>query len=150
MKRILSLSFTLLLMFMTLYACSKKEEDNTIKVTKQSISGNWNFSQIVKPDGSIVNYNGQCSSKTDYCEIKYDRITSYFNLTGCQNVNSTIYMCNDYYVNEANGRLFTCNEIYDGTLSFIDANTLRIDYDVEITPSIQELNHAKGFILRRK
>jgi hypothetical protein len=155
MKRILALSITMAAMIATMIACSKSNKEETyvdpLKITNESIAGKWTIYQVIKPDGSIVPYNGHCSSKKDGCEIfSYFKINTFLNMPDCQNINNNTYSCTDFVLDLSTNRLKYCTELYSGFLKLVDANTLRIDYETEVLSAISEINHSKGIVLKRQ
>lgn len=126
-KLILFLSvFTLIL------SSCNKDDDNIPKqlpVTPDNLKGTWYIKQIIKPDGSVINYQGKCATKKDYIrmwgfiENKAELIV---NRNDCTTFNQQSN-CNNFLVIDK--KIKACSYFFMGTVSDLTANSLRIDYD---------------------
>lgn len=63
MKKILAFFAVVLLL-----SCSK-DDDGSVPITNQNLSGKWNIKSVVKADGTVVPYVGRCASQKDYIDV---------------------------------------------------------------------------------
>ncbi|CAM3515149.1 hypothetical protein FLGE108171_01190 [Flavobacterium gelidilacus] len=143
MKKII---LTLSLLLLVITACSKKDDDNNgnLAITKNNVYGNWTFSEIIRPDGTIVPYPHQCSTQNDYIFFDFIDIYMYRFKTNCENYET--YRCDNYFLLE--NQITGCNYVFDGTITEFTSQRMRIEYD-EVIPSnnfINPIGDVKGFI----
>lgn len=109
-------------------SCSKSEDESqkTLPLSYANLAGKWNFTTIVKPDGSTVPFVGLCPTKTDWVEFfTYNEMKTYnYYADG-----------NSWSDNGTTGYYFEGNKFKNAGLFFDEAtattftsNTLRIDY----------------------
>lgn len=132
-------------------SCSK-DDDNTPKqlpLTPDNLKGTWYIKQIIKPDGSVINYQGKCTTKKDYVrmwgfiENKAELIV---NGDDCVYTNQQSY-CSDFLV--VGNKITACSYFFMGTVSDLTANSLRIDYDETQYIGIIEPDGMKALIYYR-
>lgn len=143
--------FTSAIVSIMLMSCNN-DDDNTPKqlsVTYQSISGKWFITKGVKPDGSIVNYNGYCLTQRDYVEFfQYRKITSAFFYSDCSHDNSL--GCTDFILYYETKRIDVCNGYFNGTITDLTSDTMRLDYDETKNTGIGGLGDVKAMIFSRQ
>lgn len=153
----------LLLAIGLMLSCSKDgdgglaftDPNKEIKVSMGNIVGNWYISKVVRPDGTVVNYQGNCTSR-DYVEITWEaqsRIISHtyrssesgcvheYNLYGCQG----FILLTDNNENE----ITTCNSSYNGVITSLTSNTMHLELNEANSYVFGALNPAKALIFSR-
>lgn len=128
MKKIILLTGLVLTTF--LLSCSSDEGSgsNQLAMSMQNITGKWYITQGVKPDGTIVDYNGQYDPERDYVEIFiYHKITSTIFYSNGVSVDDL--GCTNFILNNDTGRITLCNDSFNGVISNLTVDTMRIDYD---------------------
>jgi hypothetical protein len=144
MKKILALFAIALLL-----SCSK-DDDSTLPVTFQNLSGQWKFKSIVKADGTVIPYAGLCPSQTDYFEIfPYRKIVTYNYNQDC--INTADNGCTDFNLTE-DDRITVCSLVFDGAkVTHLTSSGFKIEYAQPrpLTFMIDDVTDAKTFIFEK-
>lgn len=142
---------TINLLLLVLTACNKKDDDTNdgnIAITTNSISANYIISEIIRPDGSIVPYGHQCSTKNDYIYFDYLDIYMHRFKTNCEEYD--VYKCDDYFL--LDNKITGCNYVFDAIITEFTGQRMKLEYDVVIPSNdfINGIGDVKGFILIRQ
>lgn len=117
---------------MLLSSCNKDDDNNTPKqlpVTADNLKGTWYIKQIIKPDGSVINYQGKCATKKDYIRMWGfidNKAELILNGDDCVFTNQRSY-CSNFIV--IGNKITACSYFFMGTVSDLTTNSLRIDYN---------------------
>ena len=131
-------------------SCSKEDGPITPisnEITTSTLLGFWQPSQIIKADGTLQPYTHLCSTKDN---VEFYHINSLKETLHDANCNAYVdYECQQYQI-LPNGVMINCNSKFEGTYTFINSNTLKIEYDVvKNFPNSLQLTSAKGLIFVR-
>ncbi len=143
-KIILGLSLFVLL------SCSSDDggADVNMAVTSTNLKGEYTITELVRPDGSIVQYVGQCGMLKDYIAFDLTKVSYYSYDPNCSNYSTNV--CYSYEI--VDKRITGCNYIFDGKISEFTGQRMRLDF-YGVIPGDHfhnSIGDAKGFILVRR
>lgn len=128
----------LLVAVMAICLSCSKDDSNEIEPTMQNLLfTKWQFSKITKEDGTVVNYEGRCSTKKDFFEMTYDGsgeeiFNEFYYGTNCDY--SNCYNCYANYSAQVNDErdFITFNSFnfyYQGHISYYSKSKLKVTYE---------------------
>ncbi|MFY8160148.1 MAG: hypothetical protein ACOVNU_02370 [Candidatus Kapaibacteriota bacterium] len=125
MKKLILL-FTLAIVSLS---CSKSDDDNSEKQLTpnfQNMVGDWKFTSVIRPDGTIDPYIGTCTTKEDHAVIIYNtKITTYIHDISCSFQSDP---CDNYYFD--GNRIINCLEVFNNArVTSLTSTTMKIEYD---------------------
>jgi hypothetical protein len=123
------------------------DEDNKLPLTVENIVGNWNIKEIIKPDGSKVEYVNLCATTKDRNEFNYASQIKFYQTSPDCTYTGVMESCSNYYFMEYN--LNNCTNLVNGEISTLTATEMQIDYGEVRTFSYLDngLNSAIGVVL---
>lgn len=140
----------LVLSLFVLLSCSGDDgaADLNIEVSSTNLKGEYTITDLVRPDGTVVQYVGQCGMLKDYIAFDLTKVSYYSYDPNCNNYSA--YVCNSYEIIDK--RITGCNYIFDGKISEFTGQRMRLDF-YGVIPGNQfnnSIGAAKGFILVRR
>lgn len=122
MKKIVTL-----FVFVFLLSCSK-EDDGTLPITSQNFKGLWNFKSIVKDDGTLIPYVGDCSTQKDYIDIySSGQLGQRYYYSNCADINYNII---DYALAEDHRIYSISSFLFDGAIiKKITKTNIELEFD---------------------
>lgn len=141
------------LIFITLFflfSCSKEEnsENKNLPLTTENIKGTWYLKQVVKADGTIVNYNHVCSTKKDYLEVDAFTVFRYYKYySNC--TDTELVYGPDTYITTTN--IVNSGSEFDGVVTKLTKTELEISYGEtrSVANFPQNFYDCKGIILSK-
>jgi hypothetical protein len=144
---------TILIATITLLISCSSDGDSSnsqLPLTLANISGNWNVKQLIKPDGTKIDYINLCATQKDYIKFyTYFKMEFYYHGNDC--IPSIQESCTNYYFLE-NNLISNCNNFVNGAVSSLTATEMQIDYGTTINfpYGYNNMASAKGIILVRE
>ncbi len=115
----------LVIIGMVFTSCSKDDEEKYLSVTFDNVKGKWNIKQIIKDDGTKVDYVNKCGNHKDYIVFGDDSSMDFY--AHDSNCNITLERsCYMFYINY--NVLGSCNSLVDGIVTKLTANEMQIEY----------------------
>ena len=119
-----------------------------MEVTPTNLKGEYTITELVRPDGSIVPYVGQCGMLKDYIAFDLTKSSYYSYDPNCNNYSTKV--CDSYEILDK--QITGCNYIFDGKISEFTGQRMRLDFYGVIPGDhfSNSIGDAKGFILVRR
>lgn len=152
-------SIFIFMVLATLLSCNKDDDNNDpnkeIEISMGNIQGKWYPSKVVLSDGSIVDYQGLCTTK-NYVEIIWggqNKIISHnytpselgcnhhYNEYGC----SQFILLTDHHENE----IIVCSYNYNGVITSLTSSTMRLELNEVQDNVLGVVYDVKGIIFSR-
>lgn len=140
----------ILAVFVLLISCNKEDDSGpkSLELNSKNISGVWFPSQVVKSNGTMVNVPRLCETKRDTINIKQFGLISSTTYFSCDYAQEYIHC--DYFIIGANNKISSCEPIFDGYVTELTGQKMRIDYDEPLNElSTHEMDDMKALILTR-
>lgn len=143
MKR--KIFFILIIAF---FISCNNDDDSEKQLTPnhENFVGDWEYSAIIRANGSEEPYPHRCSTNKDYAHIILNTtITSHYYYQDCA---TTQWNCNNYFF-EGN-RIINCfPEFDDARVTSLTATTMRLEYDEDRNFGAISGN-VRGLILKKR
>ena len=141
----------LLLSVILVLSCSKSDDAPTyLPLTYQNLVGKWNFKSVIRTNGTVVPFVGQCPTKTDYIEVfNYGRIITYNYSIDC--ITSEDNGCGDYTY-DSNNTMFSTGPIFnDARVTELTTNGFKIEYSSPKALGFMiDVNDAKVIVFEKR
>ncbi|MBP6754914.1 MAG: hypothetical protein KA210_02105 [Bacteroidia bacterium] len=139
----------LLLVALSFFSCSKSDDDNSeqqLTPNFQNMVGDWEYTTVIKADGSQIPYVHMCSTNKDYAHIIANtKITASFYNPSCQISYSN---CDGYYFD--GNRIISCFEEFgNARVTSLTASTMKLEYDEDKVFGSLTVQ-ARGLILKKR
>jgi hypothetical protein len=142
----------ILLSLSLIVSCSKSEDSTpaSLPLTYQNLAGKWNFKSVIRTNGSVVPFVGQCPTKTDYIEaFNYGKIVTYNYYQDClsseDNGSSTYYIFPDNFITSA-GPIFD-----NATVKNLTANGFTLEFNASKGLGFMiDVNDAKAIVFEKR
>ena len=141
----------LLLSVILVLSCSKSDDAPTyLPLTYQNLVGKWNFKSVIRTNGTVVPFVGQCPTKTDYIEaFNYGKIITYNYNQDC--INTTNNGCYDYTYNSNNTILASSFLFGDATVTNLNASGFKIEFAEPRSLNFMiDINDAKAIVFEKR
>lgn len=119
------------MLFFSLLSCSKDDDnsENQLDLNYQNMVGNWEFTTIIRSNGSEESYPHRCSTNKDYVNIVLNTtITSYYYYPNCI---AAQFDCDNYYFQ--GNQIKNCFEEFNNAhVTYLTASTMKLEYDTDM------------------
>jgi hypothetical protein len=140
----------ILLVAVSLFSCSKNDDDNggeqQLALNYENMSGDWDYTTVIKADGSEIPYLHRCSINKDFAHIESNATikSRYYNQICEMQENN----CDGYYFN--GNRIINCfDDFSNARVTSLTATTMKLEYDEDKSfGSIAVV--ARGVILKKR